>query len=1008
MASDILDIGKIQRTLNLREGEGRTFAVMGAFLFLNTANTTVLSAAKNGLFLSVYDGELIPFAVIAAALLTAAVAVIFTGLVAGTDRRTLATGLTSVLVLSILAGRLLFMVNPRTAFGIYLLLSAAQVLVLTHAWDYAGSMLNGRQAKRLLPMIGIGASLGAIAGGTAVAPAVRGLGTANLLWISISLVLAALPLLWLVNEPIRDIDDTDKNRNVLMTFLARSGRGVQAVASSRLLRLLAFALIGLTMTGTLIDLQLKFILKESFGRDEITAIYGLMSAGVGVGTLLLQFWASKVLFPRFGVSFAAMLHGTALLAAAGGTALVGGLAVLVAAQALDDILQFSLQKPVEQVSLLPFPGRIKSATLSTLGGVLRPLSKATGGGIALLLADSPRLLPLATVGAASIAVGAYSRHRTLYMSALESALTRNAVDLSEVSSTPLVVDKSMISVIDRALQDADATVVIFATSILEQLPADEALPRLAHLIKHEVPEVRAEAASVAGRIDVPLDFATGMSIAGQLAEEEVAYVIAAILDSVGRVGGIEPATIVRFLDHHDDDVRRSALVALDRLGWPETDETLRSMFDHSVTRNRVLASGAVGELGRMDYMDELTGLIEEPETRPAALEALARLGSAAVPVLASMLDRRELPLPLRRTIITTLATIEGDQARNTLVALMNEPALGPAALHSLSRMRSSGSISPISEAELRPALREQIQTGLLLSAASSVIHAQAEGPRDSFIASELQDLHRRAVHRVTKVLALSYDPKRIATIDAALLSDSPERHSNALELLEGTITPSSGLLIMNFMDIVTEGMPLQRTIELLPNGRSVEEAPAEALQESNDWWTRALALHYLGRDAEIALPGLSKDEQTKEQLMMPLIEKVMILKGSEFFRNFPGSDLAGIAALTEVVHLQKDEVVFEQGDEGDAFYTVVQGSVHISRGATRLATLGSREGFGEMAILDKESRSASATAAEDTTLLALDRDSFDRVIERNPVIARGVYRVLTERLRNTLAQVAMG
>ena len=53
-------------------------------------------------------------------------------------------------------------------------------------------------------------------------------------------------------------------------------------------------------------------------------------------------------------------------------------------------------------------------------------------------------------------------------------------------------------------------------------------------------------------------------------------------------------------------------------------------------------------------------------------------------------------------------------------------------------------------------------------------------------------------------------------------------------------------------------------------------------------------------------------------------------------------------------------------------------------------------------------RSATATAAEDSTLLALDRDSFDRVIEQNPVVARGVYRVLTERLRNTLAQVAAG
>lgn len=1004
----LLNVRKIQRALNLRDGEGRTFAVMGAFLFLNTANTTVLSAAKNGLFLSVYEPELIPFAVIAAALLTAMVAVIFTGMVAGTDRRTLATGLTVVLGVSILTGRVLFMVDPRTAFMIYLLLSAAQVLVLTHAWDYAWSMLTGRQAKRLLPMIGIGASLGAIAGGTAVAPAAQGLGTANLLWISVSLVLAALPLLWLVNEPIRDIDDSDKNRNVLMTFLARSGRGVQAVASSRLLRLLAFALIGLTMTGTLIDLQLKFILKESFERDEITAIYGLMSAGVGLGTLLLQFWASKVLFPRYGVSFAAMLHGTALLAAAGGSALVGGLAVLVAAQALDDILQFSLQKPVEQVSLLPFPSRIKSSTLATLGGVLRPLSKATGGGIALVLADSPRLLPLATVGAASLAVGAYSRHRTLYMGALESALTRHAVDMSELASTPLVVDKSMISVIDQALQDEDATIVIFAASMLEQLPADEALRRLAPLIQHKVPEVRAEAASIAGRIDAPLDFLTGMAIADQLAEEEVGYVIVALLDSVGQIGGRGPETIIRFLGHDDDDVRRSALVALDRLGWVDTDETLRSMFDQSGVRDRILASGAVGELGRMDYMDQLTGLIEEPEARPAALEALARLGSAAVPVLASALDRRELPLSLRRTIITALATIEGDQARNTLVALVNEPALGPAALHSLSRMRTSGSISPVLEAELRPALREQMQNGLRLSVAASVIRAEATGPRDSFIASELQGLHARAVHRVMKVLALSYDPKRIATIDTALLSDNPARRSSALELLEGTITPASGILIMPFMDIVAEGMPLQRTIDLLPNGRSVQTAPAEALQESSDWWTRALALHQLGRDTEIPLPGLSKDEQTKEHVMMPLIEKVMILKGSEFFRNFPGSDLAGIAALTEVVHLQKGEVVFEQGDEGDAFYTVVQGSVYISRGATRLATLGSREGFGEMSILDKESRSASATAAEDTTLLALDRDSFDRVIERNPVVARGVYRVLTERLRNTLAQVAAG
>ena len=141
---------RLRRALQFRRGEGRTLAVLAGFLCLSTANTTVLSAAKNGLFLSVYPAELIPHAVIGAALLTAVVAVIFTGVVSGAARRILAGGLTAALALSIIACRTLFEVDPRSAFAVYLWLSTVQVLVLTHAWDYASSLLTGRQAKRLL------------------------------------------------------------------------------------------------------------------------------------------------------------------------------------------------------------------------------------------------------------------------------------------------------------------------------------------------------------------------------------------------------------------------------------------------------------------------------------------------------------------------------------------------------------------------------------------------------------------------------------------------------------------------------------------------------------------------------------------------------------------------------------------------------------------------------------------------------------------------------------------
>ena len=323
-------------------------------------------------------------------------------------------------------------------------------------------------------------------------------------------------------------------------------------------------------------------------------------------------------------------------------------------------------------------------------------------------------------------------------------------------------------------------------------------------------------------------------------------------------------------------------------------------------------------------------------------------------------------------------------------------------------MRAADRIEPIESGRLRAVLIAEMQRGLRLATAAAVIRSRAEGPRDSFVANELQSLQERAVRRVLTILALSYDASRVDAIATALVSDNPARRSNALELLEGTISTGATMMVMPFMDVVADGMPLHRVVELLSDPRSIQRKPAEALLEEPEWWPRALALHILGRDDEITTPGRSKSSPSEEAAMIPLIAKVMLLKGSEFFRNLPGADLAGIAAMTAVVHVDADEVIFEQGDEGDDFYVVVTGAVIISRGATKLATLGPREGFGEMAILDRETRSATATAGEDTTLLSLDRDSFDRIIEQNPVVARGVYRVLTERLRNTLAQLAAG
>ena len=1006
---------RVKRALGLRQGEGRTLAVMGGFLLLSTANTTVISAVKNGLFLSVYPGDLIPHVVIAAALVTAAVAIVFTSYLSGTARRSLATRLTLALAASVIACRILFALDPRTAIVIYLWLSAIQVLVLTHAWDYAGDLLSGRQAKRLIPLIGGGASIGAIVGGGGVAPAAFTLGTANLLWVSLALMLAALPLLWAIPEPAResDAEESTDHLGAAAAFLLKAGRGMRMVSGNRLLTLLAVGMVALTVTGTLIDLQLKFLLQDTFPRDRIAAIYGLLSAAVGAGTLALQLWASRVLFPKFGVSFAAMLHSGLLTLAAGGVAVLGGLVMLVAAQALDDVLQFSLQRPVEQVSLLPFPSRVKSVALATLGGVLRPLSKASAGGIALVLGPRSAVLPVVTVVAALAAVVTYSRHRRRYLFALESAVARHAVDLSGFAHEPLVADVSALRTIDRALADPEPTVVVFATSLLQQLPSQDAWPRLQRLFEHAVPEVRAEAARVLEHVDAPTEGGASELVVDRLEVERSEVVVIALLEVLGSLGTVEPARVPDFLAHDDPGVRRAAVAALGKLGWEQTDEHLRILLASDDSTDRMVGAGAVGDLGAVHLVDGLAEVVWDVRARPAVLEALVALGPPAVPTMTKLLKRRELPLALRRSMVSSLAGVPGEEARNALVDLVDEPALGPAALTSLGRMRSAGTIEPVEPRRLRPILSDEMQRGLRYAAAANAIKDKATGPRESFVAHELHGLYERAVDRVLKILALSHDPARLSAIGAALQSDNFAQRGNALELLDSTMSRGAARSVMPFLEAVSEGLPSARIDELLEDAATVRSWPLDALLHDADWWPRALALHALGRDEEVTTPGKSRDETVHEETaeedqMIPLIEKVMILKGSEFFRYFPGSDLAGVASLADVRHVEAGETVFEQGDVGDAFYVVVQGAIKISRGSTHFATLGPREGFGEMALLDRDTRSATATAAEDTTLLRLDRDSFDRVVEQNPVVARGIYRVLTERLRSTLARVAAG
>lgn len=103
------------------------------------------------------------------------------------------------------------------------------------------------------------------------------------------------------------------------------------------------------------------------------------------------------------------------------------------------------------------------------------------------------------------------------------------------------------------------------------------------------------------------------------------------------------------------------------------------------------------------------------------------------------------------------------------------------------------------------------------------------------------------------------------------------------------------------------------------------------------------------------------------------------------------------------------EIVFRQGDIGDCLYVVQEGEVEIldeSGGReTLLRVAGRNELFGEMAVFERETRSATVRARGDARVLTIDKKNFLRRINEDPSLAFNIVQTMSRRVRQLSAEV---
>jgi CRP/FNR family transcriptional regulator, cyclic AMP receptor protein len=124
---------------------------------------------------------------------------------------------------------------------------------------------------------------------------------------------------------------------------------------------------------------------------------------------------------------------------------------------------------------------------------------------------------------------------------------------------------------------------------------------------------------------------------------------------------------------------------------------------------------------------------------------------------------------------------------------------------------------------------------------------------------------------------------------------------------------------------------------------------------------------------------------------------------------FEGLDEEGTKALragvTEV-RLARGDRLFDEGDDGDQLYVVLDGKIKLTRASADgrenlTSVLGPGEMFGELSLFDPRPRTMGAVAVTDARLAALDHDDLRKWLADKPEVAMHLLRALVQRLRRT-------
>ncbi len=132
-----------------------------------------------------------------------------------------------------------------------------------------------------------------------------------------------------------------------------------------------------------------------------------------------------------------------------------------------------------------------------------------------------------------------------------------------------------------------------------------------------------------------------------------------------------------------------------------------------------------------------------------------------------------------------------------------------------------------------------------------------------------------------------------------------------------------------------------------------------------------------------------------------------MLNAVPFLKTLRQDDIEELALNLNLRHFMAGETIIRQGEPGKLFHLVFKGKVDVVRkklfGTKKLASLSRGEFFGEIALIENVPRTATVVGAEDGEMFTLSRESFEKVLLKDPAIATVIRQIAETRKQSNQA-----